>query len=254
MEMIEQYPELSYHNIGFYRDKNVNEFYEMIARDYCDKASCYFDITKQTKHQFYRLHESAQKQQLKQLYDTFNEYRILCASHLSVWGDEAINRHIKKRHQQYLDVPLRVAQYTDWYHGRPVMILKNRYDLGLFNGDIGICLQYGKRANELAVFFYGEHIKHFPVSMLTGDMVSTAYAMTIHKSQGSEFAKVAVVCHDVNERLLSKELLYTAITRAKTQVDLYATPKALSYSVNRPTNRLTGLTLHEGRVLTDSEI
>lgn len=151
-------------------------------------------------------------------------------------------------------MPLRVAQYTDWYHGRPVMILKNRYDLGLFNGDIGICLQYGKRANELAVFFYGEHIKHFPVSMLTGDMVSTAYAMTIHKSQGSEFAKVAVVCHDVNERLLSKELLYTAITRAKTQVDLYATPKALSYSVNRPTNRLTGLNLHEGRVLTDSEI
>lgn len=69
--------------------------------------------------------------------------------------------------------------------------------------------------------------------------------MTIHKSQGSEFDTVAVVCHDVNGRLLSKELLYTAITRAKTNVQLYSTPTAIDQAISQPTIRHTGLGVHE---------
>ena len=69
--------------------------------------------------------------------------------------------------------------------------------------------------------------------------------MTIHKFQGLEFDIVAVVCHDVNGQLLSKELLYTAITRAKQQVHLYSTPTALTQAINQPTIRHTGLRLHK---------
>lgn len=255
IEFINNHQDVDYHYIGEFDKKNIAQFYDKIAKPYLDEHNSdnYFTLTKKSKSRFYLLSEEQKKHHLQLLYDVFNRYRILCASHLGVWGDDAINHHIKNQHQQYLKVPPKVAKYSDWYHGRPIMILKNRYDLGLFNGDIGICLQNGKKANELFVFFYGETIKSFPISMLTGDMLSTAYAMTIHKSQGSEFLAVAVVCHDSNARLLSKELLYTAITRAKEQVALYATPSALSLAVNRPTIRQTGLTLHDGvGRLTDS--
>ncbi|MDO4895914.1 MAG: exodeoxyribonuclease V subunit alpha [Moraxella sp.] len=255
IHLINQYQDISYQDINGYHE--IEQLYEILAKPYYEHAQndSYFELTKQSKYQFYRSSDDTKKQYIKLLNDKFNEYRILCASHMTKWGDVNINHHIKKMHQSYLKIPPKVAQYTDWYHGRPVIMLKNRYDLGLFNGDIGICLQNGKKANELAVFFYGETIKSFPISMLTGDMVSTAYAMTVHKSQGSEFEQVAVVCHDANERLLCKELLYTAITRAKMAVSLYTTPSALSQAVNNPTLRQTGLAIHEqGRAVIDSEI
>ena len=117
--------------------------------------------------------------------------------------------------------------------------------MGLFNGDIGICLQSGERGNQLSVYFDGETVKSFSISMLDGDIVATAYAMTIHKSQGSEFNTVAVAFDDDNQRLLSKELVYTAITRAKQCVHLYSTSPALLTAINTPTIRQTGLGVGE---------
>ena len=182
--------------------------------------------------------------QVKQLNHIFNQYRILTASHLSLCGDEAINTYITSYHKEYLKIQ---HINSDWYHGRPVMVLKNRYDLGLFNGDIGICLQSGERGNQLSVYFDGETVKSFSISMLDGDIVATAYAMTIHKSQGSEFNTVAVAFDDDNQRLLSKELVYTAITRAKQCVYLYSTSPALLTAINTPTIRQTGLGVGECR-------
>ena len=152
-----------------------------------------------------------------------------------------MNNFIESLHRDYLKLPI---TKSPWYHGRPVMILKNRYDLGLFNGDIGICLQSGRQSHELAVYF-GDTVKGLPINLLDGDIATTAYAMTVHKSQGSEFEKVAVVFCDDNERLLSKELIYTAITRARSKVAIYSTKQALLKAVNTPTIRQTGLLVHD---------
>lgn len=151
-----------------------------------------------------------------------------------------MNEHIKKQHQAYLN---HHKNYL-WYHGRPIIITKNRYDLGLYNGDIGICLRSGKNPSELQVYFEAhDEIRSFNISMLEGDVANTVYAMTIHKSQGSEFHHVAICFDETHERLLSKELIYTAVTRAKKLVSIYATPQAVLSAMNKPTIRQTGLSV-----------
>ena len=172
-----------------------------------------------------------------QLINEFNAFRILTAGHHGRCGDHYINRFLSEQHRRELKLPL---SKSPWYHGRPIMILQNNYELGLFNGDIGICLLTEK--GRLQVFFENKS-QGIAVNMLSEDMVTTAYAMTIHKSQGSEFDHVAIAFDDQHARLLSQELIYTAVTRAKHQVTIFSTESAFIYALITPTIRQTGLAL-----------
>ena len=91
--------------------------------------------------------------------------------------------------------------------------------------------------------FFENKTQGIAVSLLNDELVSTAYAMTIHKSQGSEFDHVAITFDTSHSRLLSKELIYTAVTRAKKQVSIYSTKSAFEKAVQTPTERYTGLAL-----------
>lgn len=173
------------------------------------------------------------------LMETFNNFRILSAGHNGEWGDHYINNYLTQWHLSELKLPL--GQNT-WFHGRPVMILQNNYELGLFNGDIGFCLQTGDEGDRLEVFFENK-TQGIAVNLLNEELVATAYAMTIHKSQGSEFDHVAITFDNSHARLLSKELIYTAVTRAKKQVTIYSTKTAFEKAVQTPTERHTGLSL-----------
>lgn len=166
-----------------------------------------------------------------------NQFRILTAGHHGRYGDHQINHYLSEQHKAQLKLPL---SKSPWYHGRPVMVLQNNYELGLFNGDIGICLQTEK--GRLQVFFENKN-QGVNVNMLSDEMIASAYAMTIHKSQGSEFDHVAISFDDSNARLLSQELIYTAVTRAKKQVSIFSTVSALTRALSTPTMRQTGLTL-----------
>lgn len=166
-----------------------------------------------------------------------NEFRILTAGHHGHCGDHHINKYLSEQHRAQLKLPL---SKSPWYHGRPVMVLQNNYELGLFNGDIGICLQTER--GRLQVFFENK-TQGINVNMLSDEMIATAYAMTIHKSQGSEFDHVAISFDDSNIRLLSQELMYTAVTRAKKQVSVFSTTSALTQALSTPTIRQTGLHL-----------
>lgn len=179
------------------------------------------------------------KNTITPLMETFNEFRILCAGHNGEWGDHYINNYLTQWHLSELKLPL--GQNT-WFHGRPVMVLQNNYELGLFNGDIGFCLQTGDERNRLEVFFENK-TQGIAVNLLNEEVVATAYAMTIHKSQGSEFDHVAIAFDNSHARLLSKELIYTAVTRAKKQVTIYSTKHAFEQAVQTPTERHTGLAL-----------
>ncbi|MES1964750.1 exodeoxyribonuclease V subunit alpha [Psychrobacter sp. AH5] len=167
----------------------------------------------------------------------FNQFRILTAVHKGEWGDQYINNYLTQWHLTELKLPL--GQNT-WFHGRPVMILQNNYELGLFNGDIGFCLQIGEDSGQLEVFFENKE-QGIAVNLLNEEVIATAYAMTIHKSQGSEFDHVATTFDNSQARLLSKELIYTAVTRAKKQVTIYSTKQAFEKAVQTPTERYTGL-------------
>ncbi|MBF0657808.1 exodeoxyribonuclease V subunit alpha [Psychrobacter sp. NG25] len=169
----------------------------------------------------------------------FNQFRVLSAGHNGEWGDHYINNYLTQWHLSELKLPL--GQNT-WFHGRPVMILQNNYELGLFNGDIGFCLQTSDDRSRLEVFFENK-TQGIAVNLLNEEVIATAYAMTIHKSQGSEFDHVAVTFDNSHARLLSKELIYTAVTRAKKQVTIYSTKQAFERAVKTPTERHTGLAL-----------
>ena len=179
------------------------------------------------------------KSTITSLMQTFNQFRILSAGHNGEWGDHYINNHITQWHLTELKLPL--GQNT-WFHGRPVMVLQNNYELELFNGDIGFCLHTGDELNRLEVFFENKK-QGIAVNLLNEDVIATAYAMTIHKSQGSEFDHVAITFDNSHARLLSKELIYTAVTRAKKQVSIYSTKHAFEKAVQTPTERHTGLAL-----------
>ncbi|MBU1331892.1 MAG: exodeoxyribonuclease V subunit alpha [Gammaproteobacteria bacterium] len=163
----------------------------------------------------------------------FNGFRALTAQREGVWGvagiNEALEARIKRRSQ--------VASRERWYVGRPVMVRQNDYALGLFNGDVGLCLhtEYGLR-----VFFEGEdgYRPFAPARLPSHD---TAFAMTVHKSQGSEFREVLLVLPEQPSPLLSRSLLYTGITRAKQLVEIWALSARLADAVATRAERAAGL-------------
>ncbi|MFN7095440.1 MAG: ATP-dependent RecD-like DNA helicase, partial [Burkholderiales bacterium] len=171
---------------------------------------------------------------LGELFQQFNQLAILCLTNVGVLGADNLNLQVESLVKQALGV-------NDlWYTGRPIIILNNDYSLGLHNGDIGICLI--KDNTPVVIFESGQEFipEVLPCNQL-------AYAITIHKSQGSEFENVVVVLtSDTNmgknsQELLSRELVYTAITRAKVRVNLYAGVDALEYAIHNSTKRNTGL-------------
>lgn len=149
-------------------------------------------------------------QWVKELLHEFERYRILCAVNEGPLGSKAINEALEDQVLSSFSLP----QMGEWYAGRPIMVTHNQYDLGLSNGDIGLVLP--ERRGELALKAYfqsGDELRAYSLSRLIG--VQTAFAMSIHKSQGSEYEHTVLVLPDHMDQALSKELLYTGVTRAK---------------------------------------
>ena len=159
------------------------------------------------------------------------ELAVLCARRsgpdgVSGWGRE-IERALDERF-----TGLRWG--GEWYPGRPVMITKNDYGLDLYNGDIGVCVETD---DGLRVLFPGG--REFAPSHL-GEH-TTVHAMTIHKSQGSQFDEVVVVLPGESSRLLTRELLYTAVTRARERVRVVGGEDVVRGAVSRSVQRASGL-------------
>lgn len=168
-------------------------------------------------------------------------FRVLCALREGPRGvagwNTAIERAAVRRGW--------ISRRGDWYDGRPVMVTRNDPTLELFNGDIGVVLKSPSRDGDLsgglrAWFLQGTQLRSVAVGRLPP--VETAFAMTVHKSQGSEFAHVMLVLPDEDQPVLTRELLYTAITRARQAVTVAARdPAVLAAAVNRVTVRMGGL-------------
>lgn len=168
----------------------------------------------------------------------FDDYRILTAIRHGALGLSQLNIQIEQRLLEALS--LYMSKQGDWYVGRPVMMTYNDYQLGLSNGDIGICFKRSRDGQSQFEVYFPSLEKWVPATRLPKS-IETAFALTIHKSQGSEFTHVAVVLDEAAKNLLSKELLYTAITRAKKVVSLLADADALLQSLTLRTLRKSGL-------------
>ena len=168
----------------------------------------------------------------------FNRYQLLCALREGPFGVQGLNQRIEQKLMQ-LQLIRRPAGGSRWYQGRPVMVTRNDSALGLFNGDIGITLFDDEGL--LKVFFPlpdGSIKAVQPSRLPTHD---TAWAMTVHKSQGSEFRHTALVMPAQFLPVLTRELIYTAITRAREQLTLYSDESVFRRAVQLRTQRRSGL-------------
>ncbi|MGU3524985.1 exodeoxyribonuclease V subunit alpha [Enterobacteriaceae bacterium C23F] len=171
-----------------------------------------------------------------ELLAAFAQYQLLCALREGPYGVGGVNEQLeqtlaRKRH-------ITLSRHSRWYEGRPVMIARNDSTLGLYNGDIGIALDRGAG---LRVWFPmpDGSIKSVQPSRLPEH--DTAWAMTVHKSQGSEFNHAALILPSQSVPLVTRELVYTAITRAKKQLSLYAEKRLLEKAITVRTERRSGL-------------
>ncbi|MFC1488630.1 exodeoxyribonuclease V subunit alpha [Thermodesulfobacteriota bacterium] len=168
----------------------------------------------------------------------FNRFKILCAVNFGPFGVVSVNRLA----EQVLNQQGLINPDNQWYRGRPVLITRNDYNLGLYNGDIGITLRSpGSGNNGLYVFFSGTSGKLRRFSPHRLPEHETVYAMTVHKSQGSEFEHALFVLPARDYPVLTRELLYTGITRAKKSVSILGTEAVLSTSISKRIERTSGL-------------
>ncbi len=167
----------------------------------------------------------------------FDTFRVLCAVRDGPWGVRGLNQTIERG---LGDAGLLTGR-GEWYEGRPVMVTRNDPSMGVFNGDIGIVLRGpGGDAALRCWFLDGENLRSVSVGRLAD--VETAFAMTVHKSQGSEFEHVVLVLPDEDASVLTRELLYTGITRASRAFTLVAPqPALLALATGRRTRRVSGL-------------
>lgn len=173
----------------------------------------------------------------QQVLADFSAFQVLCAVRQWPMGVEQVNLNVEKMlHQAGL-----IQQSSHWYAGRPVMVTQNDYALGLMNGDVGICLlrpYQGKLM--LAVAFASEDSSKMVRWVLPSRLqhVETAYAITVHKSQGSEFRHAVLVLPDHFSPVLTRELIYTGITRAAKLFSLVcAKPDLLALAIEQKVQR-----------------
>ena len=181
----------------------------------------------------------------------FDSFRVLCAVREGPRGVIAINELMTRRSREHLG--LSQASNRDgasaWHPGRPVMVLRNDPLLKLFNGDIGIALpaadgEVGNdagSANGLMVWFPDADGGFRAVAPVRLPAHQTAYAMTVHKAQGSEFNNVLVLLPGQRSRVVTRELLYTAVTRARDRVAIASSAEVLKAAITTSTVRHSGL-------------
>ncbi|KVD72894.1 exodeoxyribonuclease V subunit alpha [Burkholderia ubonensis] len=171
------------------------------------------------------------------LFDALNRFRILCATRGGARGAEHVNALVAAHVRRAAHVPLAVGAH--WFTGRPIMVTRNDYALGLFNGDIGIALPDAQGV--LRVWFKRADGTARAVSPAALPPHETAFALTVHKSQGSEFDEAALVLPATFGRVLTRELVYTAVTRARTRVQVIGGRRVLAQAIATRTQRDSGL-------------
>ncbi len=186
------------------------------------------------------------------------QFRVLCALRQGPLGAEQVNtiiarvlsgcdRHAPGSEAEHDLLPRhRLEPVGDAYSHRVLMVTRNDRTTGLFNGDVGVVLPDPDDAGQLKVFFEknrsdGEKDRFRSVSLHLLPAHETAFAMTVHKSQGSEFDRVLVLLPETDSPVFTRELIYTAVTRTRGGAEIWAERKTFERAVQRPVRRFTGL-------------
>jgi exodeoxyribonuclease V alpha subunit len=202
-----------------------------------EKHSCYGAFKSGIKNMVIKqLRETLNARSVKTGISRFDRFRVLCALRQGPYGVAGMNNLVE---QILIDEGL-IEPDKRWYQGRPILINSNDYNIKLYNGDVGI-VWHDRQSDGLRVFFVapdGSLRKIHPVRLPEHE---TAFAMTVHKSQGSEFNEVLLVLPDKDYPVLTRELLYTGITRARDFIAIWGTEEVLRTAIERRLERMSGL-------------
>jgi exodeoxyribonuclease V alpha subunit len=164
----------------------------------------------------------------------FEQSRVLAALHRGPFGVDEINRLIAARLQGQALIPA-----ADEYHGKPIMVTANDYEIGLFNGDIGLLWRDHNQALRAYFLLPDDQLRSVPVRQLPPH--TCAYALTVHKSQGSEFDEVLLVLPPTRSPVVTRELIYTGLTRARQAVTIHASRETFIEGCLTPVQRTSAL-------------
>jgi exodeoxyribonuclease V alpha subunit len=183
-------------------------------------------------HHATRLRGLARGTDVKAVLAAQSELQVLCAHREGPMSVAGWNRRIEKQ--------LDIRPGFPWYTGRPVMVTRNSPSLRLANGDVGVVMSGGgTRVAAFGIIDAEGRPLELPVSRL--EDIDTVHAVTIHKSQGSEYGHAVVVLPDRPSRILTRELLYTGVTRARKRVTVVGSREVLEAAIQTPIRRATGL-------------
>jgi exodeoxyribonuclease V alpha subunit len=181
-----------------------------------------------------RLVEAARSGRAEAALSALDGHRVLCGHREGPYGVARWARQVEEWLAEDIDG---YAKDGQWYVGRPLLVTSNDYQLRLFNGDTGVVLSV--EGEPRAAFRRDGHVDMLGPSRLSD--VQTVHAMSVHRSQGSQFDKVTLVLPPEGSPLLTRELVYTAVTRAKEHVRILGTRAALVSAIERPIQRASGL-------------
>jgi exodeoxyribonuclease V alpha subunit len=171
------------------------------------------------------------------LFAILHEFRLLCALREGPSGVNALNGAVTRELVRIGHIEGR----AEWYPGRPVMLMRNDYQLNLYNGETGIVLPHPDNSQELVVAFQGEGGQVRWISPSRLPYCETVYAVTVHKSQGSEFQEVLLRLPDQKSQILCRELIYTAITRSRGRFTLIGDEAVFAAAITHQMQRSSGL-------------
>jgi len=207
------------------RVRGDKEIAELLAHEYIERDGGF---------------DEADCDRLRQLFKHAGRSRILCVTRVFATGSEAINAHLHSRAAENAGVAGELASFVV---GEPLLVLRNDYERGLFNGDNGVRLWVRRgdaRQVPMAVFPRAGNFVAFSFEALR-EFVELAYAMTVHKAQGSEFDLTAIVLPEKPIAILTRELLYTAVSRSKSSVVVLGAESTLKAAIENPIERFSGL-------------
>ncbi|HHZ70060.1 MAG TPA: exodeoxyribonuclease V subunit alpha [Methylococcaceae bacterium] len=219
--------------------QRASEAWAMLMDPAIEAVNCmdadYMDFITQKYHCFFRA--IADKKTVSQLFEKLADFVVLCTNKRGPKSVEAINLGVEQR----LRDNNIILQPEQWYVGRPVLIHENDAVLGIFNGDVGICLPDPEQNKQLMVCFEQSNgdIKKILPSRLP--KCQTAFSLTVHKSQGSQYRGVMLVLPESYNPILTKEVVYTAVTRARDKVWVVADKDVLTQAIKVKIGRQGGL-------------
>jgi len=220
---------------------------DIVWRDLPSPDNLYPFVEKNIVEKYYPYIKSTE---IEEAFEYFDSFHVICALRKGPYGVIAINGLIEKSLKEKGLIKI----FGKWYRCKPIMITANDYNLKLFNGDTGIVFQDKENRGLLRIFFRSEDDGIRKIAPPRIADYETAYAITVHKSQGSEFKDIVIILSDRQTEILTRELIYTAITRAKRHVEIWGREDVFVEAVKKRIKRQSGIkealiSIHQNRDL-----